>query len=280
MDETENINLRAVYNTAKKNGSVYVYEAGSQDCMPDKPMRTHVFENTTLHFIVSGGGYFDGQRLGPGEGFMVMENETAIYKVVPEDPWTYYWINFSGNMVPGLIDRIGLSGTKAIFSFSRVDKIVNLFEEIFAQTFEDNEKDLWLTGRLFEILSVLGIDNSRYDRERCMSKTDEHYQNALRFIAANYCKDINVTDVAAHDDLEPHYLDRIFKMYSSVTPQQQILRLRMSRSSVLLRSTDQSVTKIAASVGYEDVLHFSKVFKNYFGVPPTVFRMNFLKDNS
>jgi AraC-like DNA-binding protein len=279
MRTDENINLQAIYNTAEKNDSIYVYEIGKQNCMPDKPSRTHVFENTTIHFVISGEGYLDSQLIGAGEGFMISENETAIYRVNPDNPWTYYWINFSGSMVSQLFDYVGLAGTKMIFKIKHLEKIVSIFEKAFANDYQNNDKNLLFVSYLFELLSIFGIENSRYKLERGQGKTKEHFNKALKFISENYCNKISVADIAYNEGVERHYLDRVFKMYSDLSPQQHLLRFRMSKSSILLRSTDLSITEIATRVGYDDVLHFSKTFKAYFNESPTYFRSKFIDKN-
>ena len=45
----------------------------------------------------------------------------------------------------------------------------------------------------------------------------------------------------------------------------------MEKAKDDLLYSDKSISQIAAEIGM-DALHFSSVFKKYFGVPPTVFR--------
>jgi AraC-like DNA-binding protein len=45
----------------------------------------------------------------------------------------------------------------------------------------------------------------------------------------------------------------------------------------LLRTTDESVKKIAITSGFEEVEYFSRCFKKYYGMTPTKYRAQYLK---
>ena len=55
-------------------------------------------------------------------------------------------------------------------------------------------------------------------------------------------------------------------------PGKWLLRKRLEYSSALLRGSKMNVTEIAFESGFEDVSHFSRVFKQRFGVPPMSYR--------
>ena len=49
----------------------------------------------------------------------------------------------------------------------------------------------------------------------------------------------------------------------------------MERAKELLTVTDVSIFEIANSVGYEDQLYFSRVFKNKIGLSPSDYRKKY-----
>lgn len=51
-----------------------------------------------------------------------------------------------------------------------------------------------------------------------------------------------------------------------------ITGVRMQKAKALLTTTDQKLTAIAESVGYNDVSYFSNVFKKFYGVSPRSMR--------
>lgn len=46
------------------------------------------------------------------------------------------------------------------------------------------------------------------------------------------------------------------------------IQQRMHRAVYLLRDINQSVTEVGRAVGYEDIYHFSKLFKRHIGIAP------------
>ncbi len=55
----------------------------------------------------------------------------------------------------------------------------------------------------------------------------------------------------------------------NATPQQAFLAVRLARARALLAGTSLSVKEVAATCGFADQFHFSRVFKKHFGIPPS-----------
>ena len=70
--------------------------------------------------------------------------------------------------------------------------------------------------------------------------------------------------------LSPFYISRIFKSEIGDTPIHYLINIRLDRAKELLESGFAgSVQEVAAQVGYDDVYHFSKLFKKRYGIPPS-----------
>ena len=70
--------------------------------------------------------------------------------------------------------------------------------------------------------------------------------------------------------LSPFYISRIFKSEIGDTPIHYLINIRLERAKELLESgLAESVQEVAAQVGYDDVYHFSKLFKKRYGFPPS-----------
>lgn len=265
--------MRVTYNTSPMSEELYIYEIGTQVCPPEKPVVTHVFEYNTIHFVVSGEGWFEGQLLKAGEGFVVKQGQLAVYQSNPENPWVYYWINSSGAASDEVFGRVGFSENKKTFKFSRVKEISALFEEVIEGEWEYNDRHFILNSYFYGIMSILSKDFDELNFSSVSySRAEEHFKNAMRFIANNFSKHITIEDIADAENIERHYLNRLFKKYSDRSPQAHLIDCRIRKAQTLLWSTDFSVSTIAASVGYDDVLQFSRIFKKKVGVSPKFFR--------
>ncbi len=65
---------------------------------------------------------------------------------------------------------------------------------------------------------------------------------------------------------------REFQAQFREPPGRWLLRQRLEHSADLLRNSSLNVTEIAFESGFEDVSHFSRVFKERFGATPLAFR--------
>ena len=67
------------------------------------------------------------------------------------------------------------------------------------------------------------------------------------------------------------YVD-LFKRQTGYAPIDYFIRLRMHRACQLLDTTDQSIKTVAAELGYEDPLYFTRLFRSVNEVAPTEYR--------
>ena len=83
---------------------------------------------------------------------------------------------------------------------------------------------------------------------------------------------VSVQDLADSIGLNRSYLHRLFKSAIGSSVQEYLLDLRIRKACALLKSTELPVSIISLSVGYEDTLYFSRLFKRKKGVSPSQYR--------
>jgi transcriptional regulator GlxA family with amidase domain len=83
---------------------------------------------------------------------------------------------------------------------------------------------------------------------------------------------VSIEDFARRYDLSERTLSRRFQRATGTTPWQYLLSLRMSEAASLLRSTNLSVTQVAAEVGITDSAHFARQFKKTNQLTPSEYR--------
>jgi two-component system response regulator YesN len=93
-----------------------------------------------------------------------------------------------------------------------------------------------------------------------------------KYITENINKDLSRDMIAEFIYLSPDYLSRIFKKETGVTLNDYLIEERCKYAKDLLIQSDLPVSEIAASAGYTNFSHFSKMFKRVTGVNPLEFR--------
>ena len=94
----------------------------------------------------------------------------------------------------------------------------------------------------------------------------------LAYIRDNYESTITLQELADVAGMAPRYFCRAFSSMTGKTPIEYINYYRIEQAGERLLLTDDSVTEIALSCGFNDMSYFSKTFAKYKGVCPSVFR--------
>ncbi len=95
---------------------------------------------------------------------------------------------------------------------------------------------------------------------------------ALRFIAENGHRRIQVKDVAAAVATTRRTLERRFRSAAGRAIADEITRLRLERAKRRMVETDAPMKDVAADAGFRSSDHFYKVFVRVEGMPPTQYR--------
>ena len=92
------------------------------------------------------------------------------------------------------------------------------------------------------------------------------------WIEENRRGEVSVQQLAAAFQYNPDYLTQLFKAETGGPLRHYIIRCRLRDAKRLLLNTDLHVTEIAYQVGFQDVKHFLKTFKQWESVTPSAYR--------
>lgn len=94
----------------------------------------------------------------------------------------------------------------------------------------------------------------------------------FQFIEENYHQQINLGDVAEAIGYSTTYLTNLVKRQTQKGIYGWIIERRMAEARRLLLKTDESISWIAAKVGYPDSGHFSRLFRQNYSISPKAWR--------
>lgn len=101
---------------------------------------------------------------------------------------------------------------------------------------------------------------------------DKAIEVALHFIDTHFHEDLSLEKVASIVFLNPIYFSQLFKQKTGQGYKEYVISLRMEQAKKLLGNPDLKLADIAERIGYQDVRHFSQVFRKKFEMTPTEFR--------
>lgn len=257
---------------------LYLIQYGREVCKPKHSFGPAIREYYKFHYILDGRGIFEinGQRyeLKKGQGFLVTPDTVCYYEADEHEPWTYCWIGFNGIKAASLIRQAQLSDESPIYTWEKSE----FFEQSIQQMKQSREmkagRELQLTGLLYLWLSAMINCRGSELKQKAKDNSKEHYiSQVVHFIEVNYANKITIQSIAQFIGLQRSYLSSLFKEEMGISLQDYLISYRMRKACELLSNTSLMVGDIARSVGYEDPLLFSKMFKKSLRMSPSEYRL-------
>lgn len=106
------------------------------------------------------------------------------------------------------------------------------------------------------------INFETYDKSTIVNAITE-------FINTNFMQDLSLEIISQNMYLSPAYISKLFKEETGESPINYLIKVRLSRAKDYLMVGNSTIKEVAHAVGYDDAYHFSKLFKKYYGYPPS-----------
>ena len=98
---------------------------------------------------------------------------------------------------------------------------------------------------------------------------NETIRRAQQYIGAHVRQKLTVPLVASAVEVSPSYLTALFHKHLGIAPGEYIRRIKLQESKQMIRENTMNLTQIAAELQYSTVHHFSRQFKDRFGITPS-----------
>lgn len=260
---------------------LHLYQFGQEQTDPSHSYGPTKRNHYLFHYILSGTGilYADDSkgisqtyRIKSGQGYMVFPDQITTYISDKELPWKYVWIEFDGLRVKEALDIAGLSKDSPVYHARFKDLRETMMEEMLYISEHDTAPPFHLIGHLYLFLDAMLRSITPEQTLHKKRLQDYYIRESLNYVEQNFQNDITVEDLANVCGLNRSYFGKIFKDSTGKTPQQFLLTYRMIKATELLKLTKLSIGDISNAVGYTNQLHFSRAFKNVYGISPREWR--------
>lgn len=248
----------------------------------EKAYHSHDF--LEIAYIMSGSGRYriEGKLYDIGEGDLLIINPHVLHQglvVKPENAATEFFVAASDirfNGMPGNTMPLPETGPVIHTSGEFRQKIARICASMEA------ENAVCWQGRysmmkayLMQMLLLIvrqQMEPLEIKRGQAFESSSRKYvvEQVINYFEDHYAEKISLDGIAENMYLSPFYISRIFKSEIGDTPIHYLINIRLDRAKELLESgLAGSVQEVAAQVGYDDVYHFSKLFKKRYGIPPS-----------
>ena len=220
-----------------------------------------------LHFVLSGKGYFNGNLVKGGQGFVIPINTVAEYHSDTFEPWEFLWVVSLDAKMLSVFEILGADKETGIFNFSSLDTVYEVADKL-----KLSERRIVSSAMLGEyFMRIMNAETSATDTSKATVK--DYFDVSVKYIENNLHTELTVGALCDLLGITQPYLFKIFKQRSGISPKQYIDTGRIKKAKQLLKNTDLTVTQVAISVGFVDVLAFSKFFSKNVGISPSAYRI-------
>lgn len=258
-----------------------LYQFGWEQCDPSHSFGPAARNHYLFHLCLSGTGTlfaenFKGEsityQIKSGQGFMLFPHQICTYIADHEIPWEYVWVEFDGLRVKEAIEAAGLNVNQPIYKARYKDIAETMKEEMLYIVNHKEESPFHLIGHLYLFIDSLVRSSTSTQLNKGNRLRDFYIKEAFSYIEQNFQNDISVEDIAASCGLNRSYFGKIFHENTGKSPQEFLISYRMTKAAELLKLTELSISDIGNAVGYPNQLHFSRAFKNVYGISPRQWR--------
>ena len=148
-------------------------------------------------------------------------------------------------------------------------------EQLFQQLLQEQEcTEIYADEMILLLLNQLiltllrQVDGKPMPDERMKGEYRIIHQTQV-FVSTHVWEDLSVPFVAHHVDMSPSYLTALFQKHLSISPGEYIRRVKLQEGKHMIRENKLNFTEIAAELQYSTVHHFSRQFKEKFGITPS-----------
>lgn len=265
------------------DSDLHVTICGIENCPPGKKYGPCFRNDYHVHIVLAGQGTLrvenQTHHLTTGQIFVLPDQAEVEYQADLKDPWQYVWFAFNGKNALSCLKAAGFENSWVRSCNCDPDRFVEIADKIINITELTLANELRRNGYLHEALALLVESKSPKREIRHDFSPDLYVQYALQFIHLNYAH-IKVNDIAKYIGINRSYLTTIFKNKLNVSPQEYLVTYRLNKGKQLLSTTNMSIQDIAAQIGYDNPLTFSKMFKNTYGKSPLHYRQDICSEST
>lgn len=242
--------------------------------------RGRVLEALQIVLILSGRGTFEmrglgAQSLAADSVFVILPRTWHRYRPDLDTGWIESWIEVQGPVITALLRKGVFSKDTVVGSGATASGLDAALESLHAIARDAGPGFLpELSARALSVIAAwrrIGLIREEQPRARRAIAAAE------RYLADHYCEPVNVQALSRRLGIAYSHFRREFHRQTGFAPWRYLLRLRLSQARRMLVASHSTLEDIAGRLGFSSAFHFSAAFKRAYGVSPSHWRRDMLK---
>lgn len=238
--------------------------------------RVHGADQHILIYCIKGKGKVTVEKekyqLDPGNFIIIPRNAEHQYSADENDPWTIYWVHFSGsqsNLVRQYMENIAGS----IKGFVHYDQQrTDLFNLIYEQLNRGyGIENMVYANMCFHHYLASYMRPMKANATHSSSESDV-VNMVIDFMKKNIGSTFTLQQMSNEANISPSHLSFLFKKKTGYPPIEYFNHLKVQQACQYLLFTDMRIKTISDMLGIDDPYYFSRFFKKLMGVSPNIYR--------
>lgn len=228
-----------------------------------------------VEYVLKGTGTLivEGREYHPSAGdfYLLQPGTPHEYFSSANDPWTKIFANVYGPLCEDIINDYGLSNTVLVHGCNVEQPLRELIETTYAPNLLESQIMSKCAGKFTEVIAAA----SAFIRSDTQITGNHEVDLMIDFLNANIHRNVSNAELAKLIFRSPDYTIKLFRRMTGFTPYDYQLSRKVEITKRRLCTSSDSISDIAAELGYTDSQHFSKFFKSKCGVSPREYRKRY-----
>lgn len=247
---------------------------GRERCDPDYVVRRRKYGYTVIEFVAEGRGRvtLNGRTFPLKAGTLFAYRPDTACEILTDaaQRLVKYFICLSGGSAPRRLSEAGLQPGKAFHLPAHME-----IQSLFAQLIHEGQVRAKFSGEscgLLLQLLLLKIRECRIRRPRRSPPGFEKFTQIKQLIDDDAAQFGTLRELARQTGVSPVATCKLFRQHLGLSPFRYLTRRKMEIAAEHLVRESLLVKEAAARVGFRDPCHFSRRFKQHYGLSPLAMR--------
>jgi AraC-like DNA-binding protein len=231
-----------------------------------------------LIYCLHGKGWYEikDRRFEVGAGEFILlpaTKEYLTYGADESDPWTIYWVHFSGKDMSVFNRSFGIGlfdGPQKIF-FN--EKGLQIWDTMYQNLEMGYSKENLANTNLclYHFIATFVYPDKHHNEKKQDAR--DMIKDTILYMRKELNGKLTVQDMARENNLSASHFASLFRKGTGMSPMDYFIHLKLQKACLMLYNSDTKIKEIAGAIGYEDPYYFSRLFKKYMRVSPDTYRV-------
>ncbi|SMO71591.1 AraC family transcriptional regulator [Solitalea koreensis] len=230
-----------------------------------------------LIYCLNGKGHYTCEQgsftVKPNQFILLTPHQFHCYQSDIDDPWTIYWVHFTGKNIEDLKADLNLDRFSIPTDLPYNEKTIELWQEMYSSILDGFSTDNmnYANLSLYRFISFfLFPTKAKYTIKE--SKKVDPLEQSITFMKTNIHRRLSAEEIAKEFNFSASHYSALFKKKTGLSPIDFFIRIKIRYACQLLTQSNLIVKEVAEKIGYDDPYNFSRIFKKITGSSPLEYK--------